>query len=86
MSTHTSITPDPEKSERAPCSASVVASPRPCPVCGVPLTGRQQACSAKCRAAKSRQARGDALAVVEEQLTRALARVRVLRGAAKDCA
>ncbi len=28
-----------------------------CPVCGKPLQGRQQACSGKCRAAKSRRRR-----------------------------
>ena len=36
----------------------MVASPRPCPVCGAPLRGRQRnACSDKCRAAKSRMGR-----------------------------
>ena len=38
--------------------AGMVASPRPCPVCGAPLRGRQRsACSDKCRAAKSRMRR-----------------------------
>ncbi len=34
-------------------------SPRlPCPICGIPLKGRQKsACSGRCRAAKSRRAR-----------------------------
>ena len=57
-----------------------------CPIGGVPLRGRQRACSGKCRAALSRQRRGDDLALVEESLTRALTRVRALRGASKDCA
>ena len=87
MTTHTEIAPDQEKSERAPLvkpGRVVVASPRPCPVCGTPLTGRQQACSAKCRAAKSRRNRGDELALLEENLTRALVRVRRLRVGGKD--
>jgi predicted nucleic acid-binding Zn ribbon protein len=36
----------------------VLASSRPCPVCGEPMTGRKtSACSDKCRAAKSRRRR-----------------------------
>jgi predicted nucleic acid-binding Zn ribbon protein len=42
---------DSPQSERAPSEANVVA----CPVCGKTLTDRQQRCSAKCRAALSRQ-------------------------------
>jgi len=60
MKTHTRVAEAQAQSERAPCSAphgAVVASARPCPVCGTPLQGRQQACSARCRAAKSRRAR-----------------------------
>lgn len=35
---------------------------RPCPVCGAPLTGaKTSACSDRCRAAKSRRRRADAL-------------------------
>ncbi len=49
------------KSERAAVAArggDVVASSRPCPVCGEPMTGRKtSACSDKCRAAKSRRRR-----------------------------
>lgn len=87
MSTHTDLATVSEKSERAPLvkpAGGVVASPRPCPICGTPLTGRQAACSAKCRAAKSRQRRGDELALVEETLTRALVRIRRLRVGGKD--
>ncbi len=50
-----------EESERAAVAArggDVVASPRPCPVCGEPMPGRRtSACSDKCRAAKSRRRR-----------------------------
>jgi predicted nucleic acid-binding Zn ribbon protein len=72
------------EAERAAPSApgtDVVGSARRCPVCGQPMTGRKtSACSDRCRAAKSRQRRGDNLALVEEQLMRALSRVRTLRG------
>jgi hypothetical protein len=51
----------PEKSERAAVAApgvAVVASSRPCPVCGQAMTGRRRsACSDRCRAAKSRRGR-----------------------------
>ena len=60
MPTLTTLATLSEKSERAPRSASprgVVGSPRTCPICGTPLKGRQEACSGKCRAAKSRQSR-----------------------------
>jgi hypothetical protein len=60
-----------------------------CPVCQGPMKAknrRRQFCSAKCRAAAWQRKRGDDLAVVEEQLTRALARIRALRRPAKDCA
>jgi predicted nucleic acid-binding Zn ribbon protein len=37
---------------------AVVASPRPCPVCGQAMTGRKtSACSDRCRATKSRRTR-----------------------------
>jgi len=49
------------ESERAAVAArggAVVASSRPCPVCGEPMTGRKtSACSDRCRAAKSRRRR-----------------------------
>lgn len=49
------------KTERAAVAApgvAVVASSRPCPVCGKPLTGRQtSAYSDRCRATKSRRKR-----------------------------
>lgn len=49
------------ESERAAVAArggDVVASSRPCPVCGQAMTGRRaSACSDKCRAAKSRRRR-----------------------------
>jgi len=57
MKTHTTVAEAQGKSERAPGSASVVASGRACPVCGTPLRGRQESCSARCRAAKSRRGR-----------------------------
>jgi hypothetical protein len=41
-------------------------------------------CSTRCRAAAWQRQRNDELALVEEQLSRALTRVRVLRGTAKD--
>ena len=74
-------TPD-ENSERAPCSASVVASVRARVVYGMPLTGRlqQRCCSAKCRAAKSPRNRKDELARLEEQVARRLTRLRTLQG------
>jgi endogenous inhibitor of DNA gyrase (YacG/DUF329 family) len=46
-----------------------------------PKTQRRRYCSDKCRAADWQRKRKDELALVEEQLTRALARVRILRGA-----
>jgi len=60
MKTHPTVAEAQAQSERAPCSAphgAVVASARACPVCGTPLHGRQESCSARCRAAKSRRAR-----------------------------
>jgi len=79
MPTHTTIATPQEKSERAPCSASpgaVVASSGTCPICGTPLTGRQKACSGKCRAALSRRRKAEGQAHrdrrVRELLERAL--------------
>ena len=46
-----------------------------------PKNSRGRFCSARCRKAAWQRHRQDALASVEEQLTRALARVRALRGA-----
>ena len=60
MATGPEIATPSEKSVRAPLvkpGGAVVASSRPCPICGTPLKGRQEACSAKCRAAKSRRRR-----------------------------
>ena len=37
----------------------MIKSSRTCPVCGKALTGRQRACSGKCRAKKSRRKRED---------------------------
>ena len=45
-------------------------------------TTRRRFCSTKCRAAAWQVNRADDLAVVEDQLARALTRVRALRGAA----
>jgi hypothetical protein len=56
-----------------------------CQYCGGEFeakTSRRQFCSAKCRAAAWQLKRSDELAMVEEQLARALTRVRALRGAA----
>jgi hypothetical protein len=72
------------ESERAGVSALVVASAeafRPFPACSHAMTGRKiSACSDRCRAALSRRNRGNELASLEEQLIRALTRVRALRG------
>ncbi len=46
-----------------------------------PKNSRGLYCSARCRKAAWTRQRADDLAVVEEQLTRALTRVRGLRGA-----
>jgi predicted nucleic acid-binding Zn ribbon protein len=57
------------ESERAASSVlgrDVVASPRPCPVCGGAMPGRKtSACSDRCRAAKSRRRRRVPLRVTE---------------------
>ena len=45
---------NPEVSLASVRTPSVIAS---CPICGVPLTGRQTVCSPKCRIARSRQRR-----------------------------
>ncbi len=59
MDIHIEVALPDEQSERAPRSASMVASARACEVCGTALTGRpqQKCCSARCRAAKSRRRR-----------------------------
>lgn len=78
------MAPPPPGNERAACSMAqtgVVGSPGHCPICGKPLTGRQRtACSDRHRAALSRRKWKEDLAMVEEQLARALTRVRTLRG------
>ena len=49
---------EPERTALAAPGGAVVASSRPCPVCGQPMTGRQtSACSDRCRATKSRRKR-----------------------------
>jgi len=49
---------EPERAAVAHAGGHVVASPKRCPVCGEPMTGRKtSACSDKCRAAKSRRRR-----------------------------
>ena len=53
-----------------------------CGYCGTefePKTVRRQFCTAKCRKAAGQRKRQDDLALVEEQLTRALTRMRALR-------
>ena len=60
MESLTTLAPPRKESERAPSSAAptgMVGSPGTCPVCGKGLTGRQTACSARCRAARSRRRR-----------------------------
>ena len=73
----------PEKSERAAVAApgvAVVASSRPCPVCGQAMTGRRRsACSDRCRAALSRRRRTEELAKRDQWVQELLeAAVRVL--------
>ena len=54
----TSLPPESERAAVAAPGVAVVASPRPCPVCGQAMAGRRtSACSDKCRAAKSRRRR-----------------------------
>ena len=49
---------EPERAAVAHAGGHVVASPKRCPVCGEPMSGRKtSACSDKCRAAKSRRRR-----------------------------
>lgn len=67
--------PDPlPKSERAAVGCLVVGFPdtistRQCPICGTALTGRQKsACSDRCRAAKSREQRAQALSERDQRL------------------
>jgi predicted nucleic acid-binding Zn ribbon protein len=43
------------KPELRPGSVRTLLVVRSCPMCGVPLSGRQTVCSAKCRIARSRQ-------------------------------
>ena len=60
-----------------------------CIQCGTDMdakTARRRYCSAKCRAAAWQRARGAELALVEENLTRALTRVRRLRVGGKNSA
>lgn len=63
MRTHSEVVPSDEETERAALAklgGPVVGSPGCCPICGVPLTGRQtSACSDRCRAAKSRRQRAE---------------------------
>ena len=70
------------ESERAAVAARGAAPGdgiRRCPVCGMALRpGQTSACSGKCRAAKSRQSRQDAVVTLEAQLERLLEGVRVL--------
>ena len=52
---------------RALATGSLVAS-RGCPICGKSLTGRQQVCSGKCRAARSRQKKAEEQAQRDRRL------------------
>jgi predicted nucleic acid-binding Zn ribbon protein len=60
MRPYTFMPVTPEKSERAPRGASVLALSGTCPTCGRPLTARQRVCSGRCRAASSRWRRVEA--------------------------
>lgn len=53
---------------RALPTSGLIDSPRRCPACGTALTGRQRACSAKCRAALSRRRRAQAQAERDRQI------------------
>ncbi len=60
-----------------------------CQHCGAEMeakTSRRRFCGAACRAAAWQRQRGEDLAALEEQLTRALSRVRALRRTARDSA
>ena len=60
-----------------------------CIQCGADMdakTARRRYCSARCRAAAWQRARGEELALVEVNLTRALTRVRRLRVSGKESA
>lgn len=60
---------------RALAAPSMLPSARLCPICETPLTGRQQACSNRCRAALSRRRR---IAVRREELVAMRGRVQRL--------
>ena len=69
-----------ERAAVAPAGEAVVASSRPCPVCGAPMTARKtSACSDRCRVAKSRRQRSDELARLEAQAAWILMSLRALR-------
>jgi predicted nucleic acid-binding Zn ribbon protein len=83
MPTHTEIATSAEQAERAPLvmpGGPVLASSRPCPVCGEAMTGRKtSACSDKCRAALSRRTRAAEQAERDQRVRGLLeAAVRVL--------
>lgn len=50
----------PESARALGVTATVESTERQCPACGRPLTVRQRACSAKCRAALSRRRQNEA--------------------------
>jgi predicted nucleic acid-binding Zn ribbon protein len=47
----------PSTPEQRPSSVRTLSVVPSCPICGVPLTGRQTVCSGKCRIMRSRQKR-----------------------------
>lgn len=61
----------PSETARALLGASPLPS-RGCPACGAPLTGRQRACSGKCRAEKSRRLRSAASRERDERIGKLL--------------
>lgn len=47
----------PHSPDRPAASVRTPLARLSCPVCGIPLTGKQSVCSPKCRAARSRERR-----------------------------
>ncbi len=86
MTTHTEKAAGQEKTERSASGPAVIDSGEPsrglCPICGTPLRGRQtSACSDRCRSAKSRRKRSEALTERDQRVRGLLeAAMRVLAG------
>ena len=60
--------PDAQPQSARALSPSRTFVVRSCPVCGAELTGRQRACSGRCRAALSRRSRAEKLTEREARL------------------